>query len=376
MRIGVDALFENIRTGAGGLTYLRQMIRHLAMLSEGGDGDQYFVFTAPDSSESYRFPGVTPVPCGAMSERTPGRLLAQQLTIPRKARKLGLSCLLCPGNTASILSGVPMVVVIQNRLQFDLPPAYGWGRRIFRQVVSRLSVRRAALVVTVSWEMADYLVRSIGIPQDKVRVVYNGIDWAPPPSGKKRPSPVPFPYVLNVSTLLDHKNHETLLRAFALLVREDAFARHRLVIVGRDWGGRKARLQRLAGELGIPDSVVFPGHLVRDDLPAYYQNASVFVLPSLVESFGLPILEAMSQGAPVVASDRTAIPEIVGNAGLTVDATDPEKMASAIRRVVNDQELRETLIRRGFERVLSFDWKTSAREMSRILSEAAGRGRR
>lgn len=295
MKIGIDGLFENIRTGTGGLTYLRQMISHLALLTKEKPEINYHIFVSPSSREIYSFPGVTLTTCGRYSEKRVGRIFAQQIAIPRMVSKLGFSALLCPGNVVSLFAKVPMVVVFQNRLQLESPPSLGWGRKIFRSVISTMSIRRAAVIVAVSKDLANYLIKSVEVPANKIKVVYEGIDWKFPMPYQQIHVPIRHPYILNVSTLFDYKNHETLIRAFALLIKNKAFKKFRLVIIGADWKKRKSCLQRLANQLGVGEFISFLGHVERSKLPGYYQNASVFVYPSLVESFGLPLLEAMSQ---------------------------------------------------------------------------------
>ncbi len=371
MRIGIDALFENIKTGSGGLTYLRQIVMHLGQLAGPGDTSKCYAFVSPSARTVFGYQGVELVTCGNHSEYTLGRIIAQQFALPWQGARLGLSCLFCPGNVIPILTPVPAVLVIQNRLQFDLPRTYGRARRVYRQILGYLSVKRATHVVAVSQDLAKYLVESVGVPANKVSVVYEGVDWTAPLLHRRLPSPVKYPYVLNVSTLLEHKNHETLIRAFAILLRNPTFANHRLVMIGADPTARKSKLHKWSEELGVASSIVFIDHMDRDQLKYYYQNASVFVYPSLTESFGLPILEAMSQGTPVVASDRTAIPEVAGDAALVVDATDPEAMASAIATFLNDDALRGEFVARGYKRITCFDWAESAKQIYQILAQAS-----
>jgi glycosyltransferase involved in cell wall biosynthesis len=371
MRIGIDALFENVKTGSGGLTYLRQMIMHLGQLAEARNTAKCYVFVSPSARKVFGYQGVELVTCGSASEHTLGRIAAQQFTMSWHAARLGLSCLFCPGNVTPILAPVPAVLVIQNRLQFDLPRTYGRGRRLYRQIFSYLSIKRAAHVIAVSHDLAKYLVESVGVPANKISVVYEGVDWTVPLLHWKLPSPVKYPYVLNVSTLLEHKNHETLIRAFAILLRNPTFANYRLVMIGADPTARKSKLRRWSEELCVASSIVFVDHIDRDQLKCYYQNASVFVYPSLTESFGLPILEAMSQGTPVVASDRTAIPEVAGDAALVVNATDPEAMASAIATFLNDDALRGEFVARGYKRITCFDWAESAKQIYQILAQVS-----
>ena len=347
------------------------MIYHLAQISAEQGGGDCFVFANAQAHDAYRFPGVRLIDSGKGSDRLAGRLLAQQVHLPRMARQLGLSCLFCPGNVISVLSGIPTVLVIQDRLRFDLPASYGLARRWYRQILSRLSVQRAKRVVAVSHDLARYLVTTVGVPAEKVTVVYEGVDWQQSRNKDAEPSPLGFPYVLNVSSLLEHKNQERLIQAFAMLHGQESLRGHKLVIVGADPLGRKQGLQRLAADLEVADAVEFLGFVPREQLPRFYQHASVFVYPSLVESFGLPILEAMAQGVPVVTSDRTALPEIAGDAALIALAEDPDALAAAIQLLLQNAELRNNYIERGYRRAAQFCWQDAAKKMYEILAEVS-----
>ena len=160
------------------------------------------------------------------------------------------------------------------------------------------------------------------------------------------------PYILYVGNFRPHKNLPRLIRAFAAL---DAplRSRHVLLLAGGDRANRPA-LEVLARGLGVADRVVFTGQVHDADLPVLYSECALFVLPSLEEGFGLPALEAMACGAAVVAADRAAIPEVVGDAGLLVDPEDEAAIAAAMTRVLSNPELRESLRRRGLERAREF----------------------
>ena len=123
--------------------------------------------------------------------------------------------------------------------------------------------------------------------------------------------------------------------------------------------------------MGVAESTIFTGPVPHDAVASVYRNADVFVHPSAFESFGLPVLEAMASGTPVVASNRTAVPEIVGDAGLIVDPADVEGMADSIHRVITDRSLRDTLVRKGYERAKSFTWEQAARDTVKVLEDMA-----
>jgi len=232
-------------------------------------------------------------------------------------------------------------------------------------------IRRALRVVAVSDHTGRDVVRHLGVPEERVRVVYNGVDhdlYRP----VRGPRPIPDPYVLFVGAEHPRKNLKALLRAFALLKRGGRFRRLKLLKVGRagnpeDYFRRpveeEIRRLRLRGE------VIFAGRVPPERMPLYYANAEALAFPSLYEGFGLPPLEAMACGCPVVASEASAVPEVVGEAALLADPRDPAALAGALGRVLSDGELRRDLRRRGMARAALFTWERAARETREVYAE-------
>jgi len=165
------------------------------------------------------------------------------------------------------------------------------------------------------------------------------------------------PYVLMVSTLELRKNHAVLLRAFARLIERDPALPHRLVLVGGRWIGHEAVFE-LASTLGLKDRLVYLGFA--EQLPAIYAGADAFVFPSLYEGFGLPPLEAMASGVPVLAARATSLPEVVGDAGVLFDPHDDERLCEGLHEVLTDRRLHDDLARRGLARAATFSWERTA----------------
>jgi glycosyltransferase involved in cell wall biosynthesis len=159
---------------------------------------------------------------------------------------------------------------------------------------------------------------------------------------------------------------QALLRAYATIKREIS---HTLVIVGPKIYGGKTELSKLIKNLNLEDDVIFTGYVADEDLPAFYNGASIFVFPSLYEGFGLPPLEAMACGTPVITSNRASLPEAVGDAGIMVDPDDIEGLAKAMVKLTTDEELRQTMIKRGLERVKLFSPEKAAAATIEVYRE-------
>jgi glycosyltransferase involved in cell wall biosynthesis len=237
-----------------------------------------------------------------------------------------------------------------------------------------LGIRRAVHLIAISWQTKTSLVRHLGVPEEKISVVYNGIDrdLYRPASG---PSPVHYPYVLYVGTEQPRKNLRTLLRAFSRLKQDRRFGELKLVKVGKAGGPEadfRGRTLEEVERLGLGRDVVFTGYVPQERMPHYYSRAECLALPSLYEGFGLTPLEAMSCGCPVVSSNAGAIPEVVGDAALTVDPLDEAALASALGNVLTDETRRKEMIARGLNRAGLFSWERAARETLQVYERVQG----
>jgi len=234
-------------------------------------------------------------------------------------------------------------------------------------------IKKAKRIIAVSQATKNDLVRYFGIPDGRISVVYLGIDH-------KLFRPVSHriysdPYILFVGSEQPRKNFARLLKAFSQLKGEPRFKDLKLVKIGRA-GGREADFRRQTMEvveaLGISHEVIFTEVVPEVDLPAYYSGAGVFVLPSLYEGFGLPPLEAMACGCPVITSNTSSLPEIMGEAGIMVDPYDTDNLAQAMRRVLTDNRLRDDMVRMGLEQSKKFSWEKAAMETQEVYKKVGG----
>jgi glycosyltransferase involved in cell wall biosynthesis len=279
-----------------------------------------------------------------------------------------------------IKAGYRTVVTIHDLVSFLFPETVPRKYSLYMRLMTRLAVHSADRIIAVSEATKADLHRVLGVPRDKVVVIHEaaGPEFAavPEPDAVARVIArygiVP-PYCLFVGNLEPRKNLTHLIEAFALLS-----ARHppggvapQLVLAGtRAWlsGG----ILSAAAARGVTERIVFTGYVPPAELPALYAGAACFVFPSVYEGFGLPVLEAMAAGAPVVASRVGAIPEVAGDAALLVDATRPAAVAEAVEAVLADPGLRAQLVERGRRRVQAFSWETTARQTRAVYTEVHG----
>ncbi len=234
-------------------------------------------------------------------------------------------------------------------------------------------LKRADRIITISECSKQDIVRVFGVPEEKVSITLLAADerFKAVPEGTPGEfiERLPDPYILNVGTLEPRKNLEGLLRAFASAKK--AGIQETLVITGaKGWG--ESHLAQLPQRLGIADSVVFTGFVDDNDLPFLYAGAKFFVYPSLYEGFGLPVLEAMACGTPVITSNLSSIPEVTGDAALLVDPESEAELSSAILKLAGDPLSRQILKEQGLKRAKLFCWEKSVTETLKIYEEVLG----
>jgi glycosyltransferase involved in cell wall biosynthesis len=243
-----------------------------------------------------------------------------------------------------------------------------------------LFVRRADAIIAVSRCTREDLIRHYAVPPEKITVIYEGVDarFRPvtDPDALARVRALydlPERFILCVSTIEPRKNLSTLLEAVARLKGRAATRDLRLLI-----GGRKGWLYegffRRRRELGLEEEVILAGVVPDEDLPALYSAAALFVFPSLYEGFGLPPLEAMACGTPVITSDTSSLPEVVGEAGIMVALHDVDGLVEAMERVLTDEGEQKRMRERGLQQAATFSWERTARETLAVYREVvAGR---
>jgi glycosyltransferase involved in cell wall biosynthesis len=368
MNFGIDT-HGGEREGEGNSTYTRNLCRSLLAV----DGDDTFTLFAREPGHSfYRSLSTTPGVRirGVAQHGGLGRIL---WALARAAASERVDALHVQYFAPLAYSG-PVVVMVHD-LSFLHVASSPLGLRLAMRALVPWSVRRAARVITPSEFTRRDLEARYGVAPDRIRVTWNGVSesFRPLPETAIRAVLTRYGlepgFIFSVGRLNRRKNLGTLLRALAVLRTQDR-ADLSLVIAGKvDYGVDE--LVRGFRESGRASRVHWVGAIPDGDLPAFYAGATCFVYPSLFEGFGLPLVEAMASGCPVVSSNRTACPEVVGTAGLLVDPEDVAGIAEAIGRVVDDEALRADLRDRGLARSRLFTWEESARRTLAVLREAA-----
>lgn len=271
---------------------------------------------------------------------------------------------------------IPHIVTVHDLSFVRFPETLpAWKARYLRWF-TRHSLKRAARVIAVSESTRRDVLTWLPLPPERVVTIHNGVEPRFRPLPKEEVAAwrtrkgLPQRFVLYLGTLQPRKNVETLIRAFARW-QSQAAPQHRdtLLVVAGAKGWFYEHLFRLVDRLGIHDRVLFPGYVPDEDLPLWYNAATVLAYPSLFEGFGLPVLEAMACGTPVLAAATSSLPEIVGNAGVLLPPRDVDAWASALADVLTDEEYRRALSAAGIRRAQAFSWQRTAQQTLAVYQD-------
>lgn len=292
------------------------------------------------------------------------RVGAESTWLAWAAKGQGIDLMHHAGGTMPTIRTCPGVVSIHDLQPLTFPEHFGRIKRTYLGLAIPRSARRARRVVVLSnWAREDVVSRT-GVPADRVVVVSPGIEPAPPmpsPGAKdqvlERYGLADHPFFIYPAITYPHKNHRTLIEALGRVLRTHSDVR--LVLTGGS-GPAESAVRSVIDSAGVAASVRRPGRIPVDDLDVLYRSASALLFPSRYEGFGIPVLEAMTRGCPVLVARATALPEVVGDAGGLIDPNDVDAWAVAMRRAIDDQTWRKNCATAGMKRALMYDWSRSA----------------
>ena len=367
MRIAIDA--RKLRDFGIG-TYVRNVLRHLSRI----DRDTDYVLLCRDRDlgiaaelgDNFR----------AVAESSPAYSIREQWAVPMDLRRLGADLFHAPHYVLPPLTPCRSIVTIHDCIHLRFPqylPHHRLGYAYARSALW-IAAHRSARVLTVSEASKRDILRYFSVPPAKIDVIYNAIDeqFGQAPSEEdvsrvRERYQLNDPFILYTGNIKPHKNLERLIEAFHLL-RKDGLEHVKLLIIG-DEISKYATLRRAVHHYKLHKHVRFFGFVPDTTLAVLYRLAAVFVFPSLYEGFGLPPLEAMASGTPVITSNVSSLPEVVGDAALVIDPYDPAAITHAMRRVLTEPALRDDLRTRGLARVQEFSWERSVRRIREIYAE-------
>jgi glycosyltransferase involved in cell wall biosynthesis len=295
-----------------------------------------------------------------------------RLSLEMKFGKEIPDVLFVAAHTLPLLNPKRSVVTIHDLGFEHFPEAYHWADKLYHKLIINLIKKSATKIIAVSEFTKQDLMQTYKIPAEKIAVVLNGYDndkyklLTDSRNLLKKKYEINFPYVLFVGRLELKKNIPRLIEAFGLFKRQYPALKHKLVLVGVK-GLTFPLVEEQIKKHNLADEIIFPGWVDDVDLPIFYNNAELFVFSSLFEGFGIPILEAMACGCPIICSKTTSLPEVAGEAGLMFNPESAEEIAARMEQVLLNPEVQESLRVKGLERVKRFSWRKCAEETLAVL---------
>jgi glycosyltransferase involved in cell wall biosynthesis len=354
-------------------TYVRNLLAELARQDRGDS----FIVLCRDGEDCAFVRALGPA-FEPTVERSGNYSIREQIGVPIALLRAHVDLLHAPHYVVSPLTRCPYVVTIHDCIHLRFPQYLpNATARVYARTVMKIAAHRARRILTVSHASKEDILHYLGVPADKVEVIYNALDerLATPPTAEdiarvRQRFQLTSPFILYTGNIKPHKNVDRLIEAYSVL-RERGVEDVKLLIIG-DEISKYPNLRRLVHRFQLHQHVRFHGFVPDATLAALYRLAAVFVFPSLCEGFGLPPLEAMAAGVPVITSNVSSLPEVVGDAAILVDPTDAGAIADAMARVLGDPTLGADLVRRGYERVKCFSWARSVARTHEVYAELVG----
>jgi glycosyltransferase involved in cell wall biosynthesis len=370
-RVGINAHLLSGEAGyrrAGIHQYIAQVLQHLPMDA----GLEYRVFSRQMGRE-FLGQGVMLVDSRWPTERRLVRILWEQLAWPWLARKQNLGLLHSMAFVTPFITPCPTVVTVYDLSFIHFPERFPTWQRLYLTSQTRRSCRQAQRVVAISEAGRQDIHRVFGVPLEKITAVRPGVDsvYRPISAGDvaafRAREQLPEQFILHVGTLQPRKNIPVLLVALARLSRPEL---HLILVGGKGW--LYENIFRQVTALGLEQQVHFAGYVDDEWLPLWYNAASVLVLPSVYEGFGLPILEAMACGTPVVAACSSSLPEAGGDAARYFAPQDAAELADCLATVLDDPQQAAEMAGRGLRQAARFSWARAAVDTAVVYHQALG----
>lgn len=359
---------------AGVSNYTEALIRHLGLVDRE---NRYTIFTTRgmNGSALHLPPNFTVRPSALPTINPRFRIPWEQVLAPALLRLLKADVYHGVLNVMPLASPAPSVVTIHDLSPFLFPQTFRRVNRTYTRWAIRVAARRAGHILAVSEFTRQEIIRWLEVAPERVTVTYNAADQRftiPDPAtlaAFRRKAGLPERFILFIGTLEPRKNLPLLLDAYAKIAASTDAA----LVIGGGKGWLYDPIFAKAEALNLGDRLRFAGFIDDAELPLWYAAATVFTLPSLYEGFGIPLLESMACGTPVVTTTSSSLPEVVGDAGLIVSPTDADALGDALLKLLNDDQLRADLRQRGLRRNRLFSWHETAERTLAVYRAAAGK---
>jgi glycosyltransferase involved in cell wall biosynthesis len=368
MKIAVNGYIGPKKTGIGVVT--EEFLSRLAL--NNLEAHEYFVFCNYDTELSLPADGNLHIIYYKVSRNSALKNLLWMIFIyPLECWKVQAQISIIPNVTTLVFKVCPTIVIIHDLIEFKVPGKFDWLRMLYRRIAVPVTAYRADSIVTDSASSYNDIIAEFGVRlSSKLRVIYPGMRAIKSLTSKSddvQSVKIPGEYLLYVGTV-DHpgKNGIALAKIFSQLPQH--LQRKMYVVYAGKPGPGYEYITREIESLGIKDRVIFLGYVPEASLPDLYANCKVFIFPSHYEGFGLPVIEAMHYGSPVITAANSSLIESAGDAGLLFDADDIEGMAKAVEHICKDDDYRMNLVSKGREHIKKFSWDENCCQWKELIN--------
>lgn len=366
VHIGLNAHLLSLRQsyrGAGISWYMVNLLKNLARVSP-----DFFEYSAFLSDRAFQEPALRLHLSQWPTHRPVVRILWEQVVQPWVLQRVGVDLLHALAFVAPLAAPCPFVITVYDLSFLRYPEAFRPFNRWYLSRFTAHSVRRARAIITISESTRQDVIKLLGAPPERVHTIYCGVsrEYRPLPEVEvaafKTARQLPDTFILFLGTLEPRKNLEGLIRAYARWRQQEPGAPPLFLAGGKGW--YYTTIFQLVETLNLTGHVYFPGYVPQKELPLWYNAATLFTYPSHFEGFGLPVLEAMACGTPVITSTASSLPEVAGTDGAAclVDPADTEALANTMAELMSQPDRRTSMSVSGQQRAAEFRWEKTARE--------------
>ena len=372
MRIAINLLFLRPGKVGGSETFSVNLVKNLLKIDRE---NRYLLIVSQNNKKifNFNFQNVEYLEFDFDNSSRLKRIFCEQFILPRKLNERKVDLFIAMGNTGLICCPCKQLLIIHDLIYFVYPKYYPLIKRIYLHKLVRYSCRKTDRIATMSQNTKNDIIKHTGVSEDRIDVIYEGVDFERFTKIRKDKAKEFIKkqygiqcYIYSPTSLYPHKNNDLLVKIFAKLKNKKKI-QQKLIITGIDPYKKINWLKDIIAKYGMENEIFYLGRVPDKHLLCLYKGADLMVYLSSYEGFGLPVLEAMASGCPVLSSNRSSLPEVVGDAGVLVSPFNIEEISNKMYKLLTSKVLRERCIDKGLIHAKQFSWKNVAKRLIKII---------
>ena len=375
MKIAIN-LLSTVPNQIGGVeTFLVNLVQSLL---KADVENEFLLFVCKNNKNIFQFEANNSkqIICDVNNNSRAKRVLYEQIILPFILKQHNVDLLIAPGNTGLVFKHCKILVIVYDLISFVIPEIFPLTKRLYIHNFVKYSCKKADKIVTSSANTKKDIIKYIGVDENKIDIIYGGVDNKKFCGCSKEASlkflsenyGISGRYIYSPTSFYKHKNNDILLKAFAELKKTKA-VEHKLIITGFDPYNEFEKFQKLAKDYNVVDDVHFLKVIPFEHIPFLYSGADLTVYLSRYEGFGLPLLEAMASSCPVLSSNQSCLPEVLGDAGVLINPYNITEVVEKMFALLSNKNLRDKCIEKGLSRIQEFTWDNVARRLLQVYNK-------